>query len=136
MTPDVLPERLRRRIRIEAGHWRWTGSRNAAGYGLVHDPDRSRLAHREVWRALGLPLPEDLHHDGCPFKDCVNPACLRPLTKAEHTTLHAPERTGCVHGHEFTAANTYWRKDRNGRRSRQCRRCKADRQIERQRAGR
>lgn len=103
------------------------------GYGRIEvarSEDGRRqvwLAHRLVWRLLGGTLPPDLHHDGCPYKHCTNPACLSPLSKAEHTKSHHPLAETCGSGHEFTPENTYWRQDRNGRRSRQCRRCKADR---------
>lgn len=92
------------------------------------------LAHRLVWHLLGGELPEDLHHDGCPLKSCVRPACLSPLTKAEHTVEHHPLAEECSNGHPYDEANTYWRKGRNGGRSRQCRRCKADREAARMKA--
>ena len=84
----------------------------------------AHLAHRLVWADLGGVLPDHLHHE-CRRKLCVNPGHLTATDVAEHALWHAVEKckTHCVHGHEFTEANTYWRKDRNGRRSRMCLAC-------------
>lgn len=124
---------MRARIEVVGRHWLWVGSITSDGYGTYGGAGFNWQAHRLVWVLLGGELPEDLHHDGCPHKNCVRPGCLAPLTKAEHTKSHAHdnERTECVNGHAFTEANTYWRTDRKGNRSRVCRLCKAERQRKR-----
>lgn len=121
------------RLDTSPEHWRWTGTLNDDGYGVMgQGPGRPVpvLAHRLVWELLGGQLPPHLHHHECPYKDCTRPGCLLPLTAAEHALLHAAEHvaTACANGHDYTPENTYWRKGRNGRLSRQCRRCKADRE--------
>ena len=130
MSPDDLPEYLRKRIRVEGRHWLWTGSLSR-GYGqieltAVNGRRTNHRAHRLVWAALVGEPPEDLHHDGCPHKHCVAPGCLRPLTTVEHAALHGQEHQGCRSGHAWTPENTYVRKDTG---KRVCRRCKADRQA-------
>lgn len=124
---DLLPERLRKRIEVSGKHWLWIGYVRRDGYGIFGGGEVSTLAHREVWAALGGELPEHLHHDGCPFKHCTAPGCLTPMSASDHKTLHAAaeRREACKWDHPFDEANTSWRIGRNGRPSRQCRRCKA-----------
>lgn len=80
-------------------------------------------AHRLTFLLRYGYLPPHVHHT-CGVKRCVNPDHLQPLTVADHTRAHATERTHCTNGHEFTEANTYWRRNPV---SRQCRACRADR---------
>lgn len=129
----TLPDRVLRWIVVtDDGCWEWTASTNANGYGQVYggaDGPKMALAHRFVWSSLIGPPPPELHHE------CRNRRCVRPhpshvvaLDVAEHHAIHHQPITVCKNGHEMTAENTYERRDRNGRTSQQCRRCKADRQ--------
>lgn len=92
------------------------------GYARVGLPDgRSILGHRLVYEALVGPIPVDKELDHlCRNTACVNPAHLEPVTHRENCRRgEKAQRTHCIHGHEFTAENTYIRPE--GRRM--CREC-------------
>ncbi|MGW6462577.1 HNH endonuclease signature motif containing protein [Streptomyces rubiginosohelvolus] len=107
--------------------WTWTGYRDRDGYGHFYFQGRKYLAHRYAYTQLVGPIPAGLVIDHlCRNPSCVNPAHLEPVTPAENTRRSEPAmRTHCIHGHEFTAANTYYRVSRT-RGVRQCRACNAD----------
>ena len=114
--------------------WEWGGTIMPNGYGrrVVYRKDHTRyhaLAHRVAWELANGRIPEGLTLDHlCRNRACVNPAHLEPADQRENT-LRSPvagaavnsQRTRCINGHDFTPANTYWRK-RDGR-SRACRAC-------------
>jgi len=103
---------------IERGEdcWEWKGDRHPkTRYGRFwfsrHD---DRLAHRiaHEW-AIGQ-IPDLLTIDHlCRNRGCVNPAHLEIVTRGENTLRgDSPwsinkRKTHCLHGHEFTAENTY-----------------------------
>ena len=123
------------------GCLRWT-SGLAHGYGLIRDGKAVLRAHRVTFAALVGPIPTGLHvahlcHDlaviagtcegghSCLHRSCVQPSHLGLQTPRENVLAglsfaaqHA-QQSSCVHGHPFTAANTYPRP--NG--SRSCRAC-------------
>lgn len=136
------------RIEISAeGCWRYKGSINADGYGIV---DVSRRfpqirAHRAAWEAVVGPIPAGMELDHlchgrdadclggaqCMHRRCVNPTHLEPVPGSVNTargkslsSINA-QKTHCLRGHAFTPENTYWRPTRNGKPlpSRQCRQC-------------
>lgn len=131
-----MPERLIKRSasdhlatvdRTGDGCWEWPGKRDPNGYGRAGKWWAHRVAY-EVW--VG-PVPAGLELDHL----CRNPACVRPdhLEPVTHRvnmlrgrTIGARNaaKTHCIHGHEFTLANTYIRSDTGGR---QCRQCGRDR---------
>ena len=120
--PLLIREQVERRVvRVpEAGCWIWTGSTNAAGYGLL-TLDRQRQAHRVSYELHMGPIPEGAHLDHlCRVRCCVNPAHLQPVTCKENirrgltgATARAAQlaKTHCKNGHERTAENTYLHKD-------------------------
>lgn len=105
----------------------WLGYRNGAGYGTIQIKGRSTLAHRLAWEMANGPIPKDLTIDHLCFNPaCVNVGHLRLLTKSENSGLRRNVGKGsCIHGHEFTADNTYL--NRVG--ARICRTCQRDRRM-------
>lgn len=56
------------------GCWPWTGTRNKAGYGVIHvEPGVKMLAHRYAAEQAGLTI-DGLHV----LHTCDNPPCVRP----------------------------------------------------------
>jgi len=92
------------------------------------------MAHRRVYTLLKGAIPDGLTLDHlCRFTSCVNPDHLEPVTAGENVLrgntaggINA-RKTHCVHGHEFTAANTVLYLTR-GRPTRTCRTCQRRRQ--------
>mgnify|MGYP001562260252 FL=1 len=116
---------LFRKFTISDGCWEWTGAFRRNGYGR-YGGQPSVLAHRAVYEALVGPIPEGMQLDHlCKNRSCVNPAHLEPVTPKENILRGAgfaaqnAQMTHCIHGHEFTEANTYIRA--NGART--CRTC-------------
>lgn len=121
----------------------WTGAVNRHGYGQVWHEGRMCGAHRVAFEQQVGPIPAGLHLDhlchnadsscpggrGCEHRRCVNVEHLEPVTVRDNLfrsplTLAVKNgtRTHCVHGHEFTAENTYvWSNGR--RRMRTCKAC-------------
>lgn len=116
------------------GCWLWQGAIDAKGYGRVYDtPQTSRLAHRIMYVERRGPVPDGLTLDHlCRVTHCVNPDHLEPVTHRENCLRGVgpiPEnaaKTHCVHGHEFTPENTYWRAPNR----RACKACTAKLQRE------
>lgn len=109
---------------------RFTGSKNAAGYGqvtvVIGGVKGTRMAHR---LAMGEPPFEGAQIDHlCHNKDCCNPQHLEWVTLAENVarrdrrSVHYNKaKEACRNGHPYSAENTYVRKDRAGRLCRICR---------------
>lgn len=117
------------------GCWLWTGRVDRNGYGRF-SLGTERLAHRVAFRLFVGPVPDGLELDHlCRSRSCVNPAHLEPVTRRENlrrSPLTNASKTHCVHGHEFTPANTVVR-TRPGS-GRDCRACKNERQALRRKA--
>jgi len=59
----------------------WTGTKNAAGYGLVFQ----KLAHRYAWERNNGPIPDGLFIDHiCHVRHCVNVEHLRLATSKQN----------------------------------------------------
>lgn len=99
--------------------WKWTGAKRGYGYGGFYPRGhhgKGFYAHRWIYeRATGHKIPAGLVVDHiCRNQLCVNPLHLRVVTRRtnsiENSTSAAAinaAKTHCVHGHEFTEANTY-----------------------------
>lgn len=101
--------------------WLWLGSIDKCGYGRFWVGDRLDGAHRFAWELFIGPIPEGYELDHlCRVTHCVNPAHLEPVTHRENMGRGVKaSQTHCIHGHEFTPANTVRRP--NGTRA--CRAC-------------
>lgn len=97
------------------GCWPWRGRKNPKGYGQLAIHGAIEPAHRAVYELLVGPIPPERELDHlCRNRSCVNPAHLEPVSHRENT-LRSPtsptavnaRKTHCIHGHEFTPANTY-----------------------------
>lgn len=132
---------LRDRLLLQAlvdddGCWLWTGALLRNGYARLRtemaDGGKSRLAHRASYEEFVGPIPEGLTIDHlCRVRHCVNPAHLEAVThrenimRGETRAAENAAKTVCIHGHEFTFANTYVSPD--GKRA--CRTCQRDRRA-------
>lgn len=129
--------------------WEWTGTKNAAGYGVSPRPmNGTRLVHRiSLMNELGRDL------DGMVLHLCDNPPCARPShlqegTHAENMRDKAAKgrafaplagQAMCKRGHELTPASTtlYQRPDGyTERRCNECRRINNKLQAERRKQAR
>lgn len=131
--PRPAAERFWEKVQITEGCWLWTAALNAYGYGVFRPTQAFQVkAHRYAYEQLVGEIPEGLHLDHlCRNTRCVNPAHLDPVTSRVNTlrgvgpSAHNAQKTHCIHGHPFDAANTY---HVDGRR--RCRACSAARQRE------
>jgi len=102
--------------------WLWTG-RIHKGYGYYSGTG----AHRVSFELANGPIPAGMELDHlCRVRNCVNPAHLEPVTRAENMRRWFALQTHCNRGHEFTPENTYLYARR-----RHCRACNVRRQRER-----
>ncbi|MFC8095360.1 HNH endonuclease signature motif containing protein [Streptomyces sp. NPDC057301] len=111
----------------EGGCWEWTGARTSKGYGSFWLDGRMQYAHRVAYESMRTPIPDGLVIDHlCRNRACVNPGHLEPVTNRTNILRGVSfcatraRQTRCVHGHAFTAANTY--RAPNG--TRKCRTCR------------
>jgi hypothetical protein len=93
--------------------WLWDASTKEKGYANFQFEQRRVAGHRWAYKTFRGEIPEGLTLDHlCRIPSCVNPWHLEPVTRWENVyrgtspfALKA-KQTHCVHGHEFTYANT------------------------------
>ena len=127
---NKLLKRFWQKIEKSTDCWEWTACKSH-GYGQLHSNGKLIRAHRLSWIIHHEQIPSELlvlHK--CDNPGCVNPSHLflgtqsdnlRDASKKGRTTgmnNYNTRKTHCIHGHEFTEANTY----QKGKR-RQCRTC-------------
>lgn len=99
LVPVLWARLLRRAVRTPEGCWRFTGSVNSRGYGLVASGVKGQTitAHRlsVTFRDGSVPDGMTIDHQchdvrfcaggpRCPHRRCVNPAHLVVMTNAEN----------------------------------------------------
>ena len=133
------------------GCWLWAGADDGRhGYGRFrHHGLGTPQAHRVSYILHKGPVPDGLTLDHkCRQRACVNPDHLEPVTRIENIRRGAYRkglalgghangqrqrgRTHCKRGHELNAANTRHCITAAGTPGRQCKRCHAIRERERQ----
>lgn len=104
--------------------WLWLGSISSKGYPRF---GRREYAHRLIYRWVVGEIPSEMTIDHlCFIRCCVNPWHLEAVTNKENilrgtspSAIYA-RRNHCLHGHEFTEANTVRFPGRSGRVCRIC----------------
>ena len=142
MTPDLLPERIAKRITVDAnGCWIWRGTLTRDGYGKARVGSSMVRLHRFTYESLLGSIPDGLHIDHlCRVRSCCNPLHLEPVTNRVNVlrgdTIPAAHAAAshCKRGHEFTEGNTYRYVSKYGYPARACRACRGLAAIERQSA--
>lgn len=61
-------------VKKARGCWKWTGSHQKQGYGLVYRKNGSRLASRISWELHNGPIPKGM----LILHKCDNPPCTKP----------------------------------------------------------
>lgn len=132
-----MEQRFWSKVNKTNGCWEWQAALDKDGYGRIGTPGKpsfSVKAHRYSWMLHFGDFDRRMlvcHH-------CDNPSCVRPehlflgTAKDNSQDMSRKQRgkgqskESCVNGHPRDRANTYIRKDRDGR-NRQCRACDAER---------
>lgn len=114
-------------VDASTGCWLWTAYLNASGYGALSVGGRKIYAHRYAYSVYVGPILDGHQIDHlCRTPACVNPAHLQAVpqhvnnARSESISARNARKTHCIHGHEFTEANTYRRNDTGAR---QCKAC-------------
>jgi HNH endonuclease len=127
--PRPLHVRFWSRVHPIGNCWIWMGGKNDKGYGQIVDKHVRYYVHRLSHEWFRGPIPDGHEIDHL----CRNPACVRPshleaVTRRENQRRGfgfagiKARKTACVHGHAFTAENTYIRPDDGNRQCRECKR--------------
>ena len=88
LRPQVAPafNRLMAKIiKEESGCWRWSGKKDANGYGRIWFEGKETLTHIVSYRLLVGEIPEGLELDHlCRNTSCVNPEHLEAVTHRQN----------------------------------------------------
>lgn len=127
-------DRFREKYEVrDCGHetpcWVWVAGRDRDGYGRFKPNSQvgTLPAHRVSYELFIGSIPEGLHIDHlCRNPGCVNPTHVEPVTcrenlmRGETYAASAAAQTHCIHGHEFTSENTYYKPPDGNRSCREC----------------
>ncbi len=111
------------------GCWNWIGTKLKIGYGTCNIEGIKTTAHRAFYFLIYQYIApgHEIHHK-CNNRSCINPDHLESLSHDDHVKVSSKAmQTHCIHGHEFSPQNTYY-KVSNG--TRVCKTCSANRQRE------
>lgn len=128
----VLVSRFWSNVDVRGKHscWEWMAGKTR-GYGKFYLGKDTGLVncHRLAWVLFFGEVEDGLELDHlCRNPGCVNPYHLEPVTHKVNTLRGGAKsainavKTHCIHGHEFTPANTRLYQGRNGI-QRSCKRC-------------
>ena len=114
----------------DSGCLEMTSGVQGFGYARMKHDGKYRFMHRYILeKTEGLKIPAGMHIDHlCRNPKCINPAHLEIVTPKENTlrgigpTAVNSRKTHCIHGHEFSKENTFYKKTDNARVCRACRR--------------
>ena len=116
--------------KLPNGCWRWTRSVSSSGYGFIQDKGIQYAAHRAsmmIFKPLEYKTFLMVLHK-CNYPRCINPDHLYCGTGSDNQkdsvksgTHGESSKTYCVHGHEYTAENTYIVPSTGYRECRKCR---------------
>lgn len=133
-----LAERILEKVRLTESCWFYDGSHDDKGYAVAHKErcnSGTVRVHRWMYEQFVGPIPEGWEPDHlCRQRGCINPEHLEAVTHHENLlrgdtlTARYKGRTHCDQGHEYTEANTRWRK-RADTKARICRKCASIRQV-------
>ena len=118
-TEGDLQDRLLNKIHVdENGSWIWEGSLSY-GYGQARWNGVKYRAHRLSYEAFNGPITDGLIvRHMCHNPPCINPAHLRLGTHFDNMKDMQDKgrarggrkwKTHCIHGHELTLENTFWK---------------------------
>jgi hypothetical protein len=114
--------------------WIWPGADSGNGYGRISVDGKTRATHivaYELFTGKRVPRGWVLDHR-CRNRGCYNPRHLKPVPGVVNTLIgEGPTainalKTHCLRGHELAGANLITR-IRNGRKNRECRTCRRNR---------
>jgi hypothetical protein len=137
-TNAPLRERLLRSIEVDDnGCWVWQLSKDKDGYGWVGIArKKTGHAHRASYTVFKGEIPAGLTIDHlCRNRACINPDHLEAVPhgvnvlRGDAPTARNARATHCIHGHEFTEANTYINKGNGQRVCRKCSRIRSNRRY-------
>jgi hypothetical protein len=113
-------------------------TRESKGYARISDRGKLLYAHRVAYEFCRGTIAEGLQIDHlCRVRNCVNPWHLEIVTSRENSlrgqTIPAVNslKTHCIHGHELTPENTYFKPGCSGRKKRNCKTCQARHNLNR-----
>lgn len=114
----------------------WKGRKNNTGYGVVLINNKQFFAHRLAVALSGRNIPKTKVCDHlCRNHACINPEHIELVTlrenwrRGESKTSKFVQSDSCSKGHLFDKQNTRIHTDKNGRKTRHCKRCYADREY-------